>query len=133
MAAYNINAKFTVNNRDQRNMEVTTMAQMIEKTQTGKEISQFNFWSDKQPCWEKCHCPELIKAECPSTKYQFLPCWEIEGTYCKLDDHGSTGKDTSICEVCRVYKKYGNGEPIKLKLYGKGLNTHIAEIGKVVL
>ncbi len=112
-------------------MEVNIMAQMIEKTQTGKDVSQFNFWSDKQPCWEKCHCPELIKVECPSTKYQFLPCWEIEGTYCKLDDHGATGKDTSICEVCRVYKKYGNGEPIKLKLYGKGLNTHIAEIEKI--
>jgi hypothetical protein len=125
--------KLKANNRDQRNMEVTTMAQMIEKTHIGKKGSQFNFWADKQPCWEKCHCPELIKAECPSTKYQFLPCWEIEGTYCKLDDHGSTGKDTSICEVCRVYKKYGNGEPIQLKLYGKGLNTHIAEIGKVVL
>lgn len=96
------------------------------------EASRFNFWQDKQPCWEKCHCPEAIKADCPSTKYQFVPCWEIEGTYCKLDDHGATGKDTSICEVCRVYKKYGNEEPIKLKLFGKGMNVNILQSAKVL-
>ena len=110
------------------------MAQVIERTQKMdmvEEVSEFNFWADKQPCWEKCHCPEIMKAECPATRYQFLPCWEIEGTYCKLDDHGATGKDTSICEVCRVYKKYGNGEPIRLKLYGKGMNTHLAAVEKV--
>jgi hypothetical protein len=90
-------------------------------------ISTPNFWVDKQPCWEKCHCPEEIKSECPATKYQLLPCWEIEGTYCKLDDHGATGKDTSICNVCRVYKKYGMGQPIKLKLIGNGITTKIVD------
>lgn len=109
------------------------MAEVIEKiqrTETEKDASMFNFWADKQPCWEKCHCPELIKAECPANIYQFLPCWEIEGTYCKLDDHGATGKDTSICEVCRVYKKYGNSEPIRLKLFGKGMDTQLATLEK---
>lgn len=112
------------------------MAQVNEKTQrfyVEAGLSRSNYWADKQPCWEKCHCPELIKAECPSVKYQFLPCWEIEGTYCKLDDHGATGKDTSICEVCRVYKKYGNGEPIKLKILGKGMNVHISELNSVAI
>lgn len=113
------------------------MSQMIAKAKTSSNpeavTDHGNFWSDRQPCWEKCHCPELIKSECPAIKYQFLPCWEIEGTYCKLDDHGATGKDTSICEVCRVYKKYGNGEPIRMRLLGKGMNSDISEIEKTVV
>jgi hypothetical protein len=47
--------------------EVMTMAELMEKVQntdTAQETSRFNFWADKQPCWEKCHCPEMIKAEC---------------------------------------------------------------------
>jgi hypothetical protein len=95
-------------------------------------LHQSGFWADKQPCWEKCHCPELIRAECPATKYQFLPCWEIEGTYCKLDNHGSMGADTSICQVCRVYRKYGNGKPITLKLYGKGMNVSVNEVDSML-
>jgi hypothetical protein len=74
----------------------------------------------------------MIKAECPATKYQFLPCWEIEGTYCKLDDRGATGKDTRICEVCQVYKKYGDGKPIRMKLFGRGLDTMLKDLEKVV-
>ncbi|MHB8085108.1 MAG: MerR family transcriptional regulator [Dehalococcoidia bacterium] len=110
------------------------MAELMERTQkveTVDETTQFNFWTDKQPCWEKCHCPEMIKDECPATRYQFLPCWEIEGTYCKLDDRGATGKDTSICEVCRVYKKYGQDDPIRLKLFGKGMDTQLKAIEKI--
>jgi hypothetical protein len=34
----------------------------------------------------------------------------------------ATGTDTSICEVCRVYKKYGDGKRIELKLFGKGID-----------
>jgi hypothetical protein len=114
--------------------EATDMTQLTEtqKINITTEISKFNFWADKQPCWEKCHCPEIIKAECPATKYRFLPCWEIEGTYCKLDDRGATGNDTSICEVCRVYKKYSDGEPIKLKLIGKGMNSKLSEIENTI-
>jgi len=89
------------------------------------------YWTDRTPCWEACHCPSMIKNECPATVYQFLPCWEIEGTYCKLNDFGASGKDTSICEVCRVYKKYGKEEPIKLKLFGRGINTKIKELEKI--
>lgn len=110
---------------------MAAIIEKIQKTETEKDATSLNFWADKQPCWEKCHCPELIKAECPATAYQFLPCWEIEGTYCKLDDHGATGKDTSICEVCRVYKKFGNNEPIRLKLFGKGMDTMLAGLEKV--
>ncbi|MCX6005686.1 MAG: hypothetical protein NTZ34_00265 [Chloroflexi bacterium] len=96
-----------------------------------KEEQGVNFWADKAPCYKLCNCPEMITNECPVAKYQFLPCWEIEGTYCKLDDKGSTGRDTSICETCRVYKKYGNGEPIVLKLFGKGIDTHLRELDKI--
>lgn len=110
------------------------MIETIEKVYA-IDIDQYtsdqSFWIDKQPCWEKCHCPEEIKSECPAIKYQFLPCWEIEGTYCKLDDHGATGKDTSICKVCRVYKKYGSGVPIKLRLMGNGINTKIVNHNKI--
>ena len=73
------------------------------------------FWEGKTPCWETFRCPEMIKTDCPAFKYRFLPCWNIQGTYCKLNDYGATGLDTSICEVCRVYKRYGHGEPIKIK------------------
>ena len=96
-----------------------------------KEGKGVNFWIGKNPCYELCNCPEMIANECPVAKYQFLPCWEIEGTYCKLDDRGATGRDTSICESCRVYKKYGNGQPIELKLFGKGIDTHLRELDKV--
>ena len=85
--------------------------------------SSLDFWEEKTPCWEMCSCPEIIKSECPAFKHRFLPCWEIEGTYCKLDDYGATGQDTSICEVCRVYKRWSHGDPIKIKLFGEGINT----------
>jgi hypothetical protein len=97
-----------------------------------EEETKLNFWAGKEACWDTCHCPEMIKAECPAAKYQFLPCWEIEGTYCKLDDSGATGKDTSICEMCQVYKKYGDGKPIRLKLFGRGLDTMLKDLEKVV-
>ncbi|MEW6033365.1 MAG: hypothetical protein AB1603_00755 [Chloroflexota bacterium] len=89
------------------------------------------FWEGKKPCWEMCQCPEMLQKECPAPKYQALPCWEIEGTYCKLDDYGATGTDTSICEVCRVYKKYGVGKPIQIKLCGRGINTTLSAIEKL--
>jgi len=83
-----------------------------------------DFWAGKIVCWQMCHCPPAIKDECPANKHTFLPCWEIEGTYCKLQMNGpvATGTDTSICEVCRVYKKYGGGKRIELKLFGKGID-----------
>ena len=89
------------------------------------------FWEQKAPCWEMCHCPAMIREECPATKYQFMPCWQIEGTYCKLDDYGETGNDTTICQVCRVYKKYGNGEPIELKLFGRGIDSSLKSLGRL--
>ena len=81
------------------------MAEILVKTRKlnrTEEITKNDFWVDKQSCWDKCNCPEMIQAECPATKYRFLPCWEIEGTYCKLDDMGATGQDTTICQVCPV-------------------------------
>lgn len=92
-----------------------------------KAAPKINYWENKVHCSKLCNCPDVIKNECPVAVYQFLPCWEIEGTYCKLDDMGSTGNDTTICHTCRVYKKYGDGQPIKLKLFGKGMNTDIEE------
>lgn len=101
----------------------------VETKQMTAEIMQGegqvpSFWHGKTPCWEMCHCPESIKNQCPAYRYPLLPCWEIEGTYLKLSDDGSRGDDTSICQVCRVYKKYGQGNPIEIKLRGKGLDTY---------
>lgn len=98
-----------------------------------EEEKDYNFWTGKAPCWELSHCTNMVKAECPAFKYQFLPCWEIEGTYCKLDDYGSDGRDTSICEVCQVYKKYGDGKPIQLKLMGRGINTSLKVLEKAAV
>ena len=81
------------------------------------------FWEDKTPCWEMLSCPEEVRNECPSYKYRSLPCWEIEGTYCKLDDYGATGDGTDICQHCRVYRKWGAEEPIEVKLRGKGFTS----------
>jgi hypothetical protein len=110
---------------------MTEIAERNVNTRVAVGDSKISFWADKQPCWEKCHCPEIIKAECPATQFQFVPCWQIEGTYCKLDDMGATGSDTTICEVCRVYKKYGKGEPIKIKVFGKGMDTQLREMEKI--
>ncbi len=90
----------------------------------GKVLAEpsLGFWQGKTSCWEMYRCPDALKSDCPAFKYRSLPCWTIEGTYCKLDHYGVTGVDISICQVCRVYKKYGHGEPIKIKLFGKGLN-----------
>jgi len=81
------------------------------------------FWEEKTPCWEMFRCPEEMRNECPAFKYRSLPCWQIEGTYCKLYDYGAKGDGTDICQVCRVYKRWGHGEPIQIKLLGKGFNA----------
>ena len=84
-----------------------------------------DFWEGKMACWQMCQCPPAIRNDCPASKYTSLPCWEIEGTYTKLRKKGDvvTGTDTSICETCRVYRKYGGGKPIELKLCGRGIDA----------
>lgn len=90
-----------------------------------------NFLAGKTPCWEMCHCSAMIRESCPATKHQELPCWEIEGTYGKLDDHGTTGTDKSICEACQVYTKYGEGKPIQIKLCGKGIDASLKSLKRL--
>lgn len=100
---------------------------MVEKSRSVGEIAEregtSDFWQGKTACWEMCHCPEVIKSECPAPKYRSVPCWEIEGTYLKLTADGTSGKDTSICQTCRVYKRWGGNKPIELKLFGKGIDS----------
>ncbi|HXY75194.1 MAG TPA: hypothetical protein VEH58_07690 [Dehalococcoidales bacterium] len=81
------------------------------------------YWEGKSPCWEMSNCPESIRKECPAFKNTEIPCWEIEGTYCKLDDRGATGRDTSICQVCRVHQRYEANSPINITLFGQGFAT----------
>ena len=81
------------------------------------------FWEGKVPCWEMFQCPAGVKNECPAFKYQAQPCWEQEGTYCKLSDYREMRDGTDICQCCRVYKRWSNSEPIGIKVYGKGLHA----------
>ncbi|MFH1486331.1 MAG: hypothetical protein ABIH46_09690 [Chloroflexota bacterium] len=103
-------------------MEVWTRQTTVEIARDEGQAP--SFWHGKTPCWEMCHCPESIKSQCPAPRYPFLPCWEIEGTYLKLSDDASKGDDMSICRVCRVYKRYGEGKPMETKLRGKGLDAY---------
>jgi len=77
------------------------------------------FWQGKTPCWEMVRCPEMIKSECPASKGHPVACWEIAGTYCKLP----SGRDASICEICRVYKRWGDNKPIAVKVVGVGIGA----------
>ena len=99
------------------------MAQTVEKVREPVEAVASDFWQGKTPCWQMCHCPEVIKRDCPAPQYPSLPCWEIEGTYCKLTANGTSGRDISICRLCRVYKRWGGDKPIELKLFGKGIDS----------
>ena len=100
---------------------------MLGKIQSVREIAEreraTDFWQGKIPCWEMCHCPQVIKSECPAPKYPSFPCWEIEGTYCKLTADGTSGKDISICRRCRVYRRWGENKPIELKLSDRGIDS----------
>ncbi len=109
--------------------EFTEIEKIVQEAK-GKIIPEptQGFWAGKRPCWEMCQCPEMIRNECPTTKFLSTPCWEIEGTYCKLDNYGATGDDTTICQVCRVYKRWGENKPIAIKLKGKGMNTSLKAV-----
>jgi len=89
------------------------------------EADAADFWVDKESCWEMSHCPPEIRDECPAYGNRSLPCWEIEGTYSKLCMEGTqaNGRDTTICQICPIYKKYGEGVPIHLRLVGAGIDT----------
>ena len=87
-----------------------------EKARITKEHRR-NFWFGKTSCWEMTHCPDSIKNVCPAPKYPSLPCWQIEGTYCKLDERNESGEDTSVCKLCQVYEQYGGRRPLQIKLF----------------
>ncbi len=74
------------------------------------------FWTGKTACWEMFRCPDSIRNECPAYKHQELPCWQIAGTFSKLQGDGAKGCNIDICQNCRVYKRYGNGQPIVIRL-----------------
>lgn len=103
--------------------EIADVESVIEEAK-GKILAEpgMGFWEGKTPCWEMFRCPEAVRSECPAFKYRSLPCWEIEGTYCKLYDYGAKGDGTDICRNCRTYKRWGQGAPIEIKLFDKGFN-----------
>ena len=104
--------------------EADEVQQVIEGVKGKPSFDQgTGFWTEKTPCWEMCHCPDMIKNECPVFVNQSEACWAVEGTYCKLCEYGTRGDDISICKVCRVYKRYGEGQPIELKVRGIGITN----------
>lgn len=72
--------------------------------------SSSDFWAGKTPCWQMCHCPKMIRDECPAYLNQNVPCWSLARTYCKLP----SGTDLAICYFCRVHKKYGANEVLTI-------------------
>ena len=112
--------------------EIAEISKVLEEAKGKLRIGEpdLGFWTGKTPCWEMFRCPPEVKNECPAHQYRATPCWEIEGTYCKLFEDGTKGDGTEICESCRVYKKWGHAEPIELKLFGKGFNPVARITGK---
>jgi len=129
--------KKTVEHMEKIVKGVTTIEEIAEIERVIGEVKgkilpepALGFWEGKTPCWEMFRCPEAMKNECPAFKYRSLPCWQIEGTYCKLYDYGAKGDGTDICQVCRVYKRWGHGEPIEIKLLGKGFDTTLQAVSR---
>ena len=104
--------------------ELAEISSIIEEAKGKVSLGDrgLGFWEGKTPCWEMFRCPEQVRNECPAHNYRSSPCWEIEGTYCKRFDSEMKGQGTQVCEVCRVYKRWGQGEPIQIKLFGKGFD-----------
>jgi len=98
---------------------------MSEKKPLKAASTPVDYWELKTPCWEMTKCPEPIYTTCPAYQHRSYPCWEIEGTYCKWNDWGSNGRDTSLCPKCDVYPKWGHGGNIELKLQGAGMKLLI--------
>lgn len=110
--------------RQQRRAEVMREAMSMAAAGEGVGgIETGSFWESETPCWKICACASQIREECPAyTAKSALPCWEIEGTFCKLrTEGGASGRDTTICQICPVYKKYGEGRPIQLKPVAAGV------------
>jgi protein-arginine kinase activator protein McsA len=110
--------------------EIAEISGIIEEAKGKLRLAErdMGFWESKTPCWEMFRCPAEVRSECPAHTYRSTPCWQIEGTYCKLAENGMRGDGTEICESCRVYKKWGHAEPIQITLQGKGFNP----VGKIV-
>jgi len=94
---------------------------MPKKKRLEETPSAEDFWTGKTPCWEMTRCPERIYSDCPAYRWRRYSCWEIEGTYCKWNEWGANGRDTSICLKCEVYLTWGGGKPIELRLVGQGM------------
>ena len=104
--------------------EIAEIEKAIQETKGRLPVERGNgFWEGKTRCWEMFRCPTEVKNECPSFKYQSQLCWEMEGTYCKLFDYKEKGDSIDICQYCRVYKRWGNSEPIEIEVREEGLHA----------
>jgi hypothetical protein len=74
-----------------------------------------------QLCWEVTSCPEAIRNDCPAYLFPGSRCWQIEGTYCKLNGWGARGDDNSICLSCQVYREWRGEKSLAITLRGQGM------------
>ena len=104
--------------------EIAEIEKAIQETKGKLPVEQRNgFWEGKTACWEMFRCPAEVKNKCPAFKYRYQPCWEMEGTYCKLFDYKEKGDGVDICQYCRVYKRWGNSQPIEIEVREKELHV----------
>lgn len=104
--------------------ELAEIERAIQEIKGKLTVEQGNgFWEGKIPCWEMFRCPAEVKNKCPAFKNRSVPCWEVEGTYCKLFDYEEKGNNIDICRYCRVYKRWGNSEPIEVEVCEKELHA----------
>jgi hypothetical protein len=72
-------------------------------------------------CWKMTSCPETIRNDCPAYRFPSIPCWQIEGTYCKVNAWGAQGDDNSICLACKVYLESTGKKSLTITLRGHGI------------
>ena len=117
--------------RQKRRAELLREAEALVRSEVpvvmAVEEGAADFWVNKRPCWEMSHCAPEIRDECPAYRNRALPCWEVEGTYSKLcmQSGQANDRDTTICQTCPVYKRYGEGMPIHLRPVGTGIDTYL--------
>jgi len=62
----------------------------------------------------------------------FVPCWQIEGTYRKLDNFDKSVQIHPSVR-CAGFIKYGNVKPIELNLFERGIDNSFKFLEKATL
>ena len=75
-----------------------------------EEEAKLNFWAGKETCWDTCHCPEMIKAECPATQStSFCPAGRSRGLTANWMTGGRRGRIPASVKCARYTRNMGMG------------------------